>query len=88
MKTIIIESIGYIGVILNTISTLPQLIKTYKTKDVNGLSFSFIFCWAIGCACMTCYAVLTTSTIPTIINYGLNVVFPLILLTMYYRYKK
>ena len=87
MENILIEALGYLGILFNTISSLPQLIKTYRTKDVKSLSFSFIFCWAIGCASMTAYALLTGSALLNILNYGINVVLPLILLWMYWKYK-
>ncbi len=87
MEKIIIETIGYVGVILNTLSTLPQLIKTYHTKDVNGISMNFILLWAIACGFLTIYAWLTLAPIPTLVNYALNVLFPGLLLIMYFKYR-
>lgn len=36
------EVIGYIGSVLLILSLSPQLIKTYKTKNANDISFIFI----------------------------------------------
>lgn len=35
---IVFESIGLLACVCTSISFIPQAIKTFKTKDVNGLS--------------------------------------------------
>lgn len=87
-KEIIIELIGYAGALINTVSTVPQIIKTYLTKDVTSLSILFLLSWFLGCLLLFIYILLTSGTIPLYINYICNVLFPLILIIMYYKYKQ
>lgn len=49
-----IEVIGFIAAVLTTAAFLPQVYKTWKTKDVSGLSlpmllmfFTGIFLWLV-----------------------------------------
>jgi len=88
MRYVIIELIGYLGIFFNTMSTLPQIIKTYNTKDASSLSFLFLLFWALGCGLLLIYSILTHFTIPIAINYITNVVFPCILIFMFLKYKK
>ncbi len=43
-----IETIGFIAAILTTAAFLPQVYKTWKTKDVSGLSFSMLLMFFVG----------------------------------------
>lgn len=83
-----IEFLGYLGAIINTVSGVPQIIRTYKTKDVYSFSCSFIFSWALGCGLLLIYSFLTIYTLPVIINYSLNTAIPVVLLIMYVIYRK
>lgn len=40
---IIFNIFGYMGGVLIIIFMIPQLIHTYKTKDVKGISYIFVF---------------------------------------------
>ena len=42
------EIIGYIAALLTTISFLPQVIKTIKTKDTEGISLSMYLLFVTG----------------------------------------
>lgn len=83
-----IEIIGLLGAFINTVSVLPQLIKTFKTRNVESLSLSFISYWFIGCFLLLVYSTVTSPTLPILLNYGLNSFFPLVLILMYLKYKK
>lgn len=85
---LLIESIGYIATIINTVSVLPQIVKTYKSKDVSSLSLSFLLYWVIGCGLFLIYTLLTDGTLPVILSYALNTVFPSILIVLYLKYRK
>lgn len=82
-----IELVGYTGALINTVSTVPQIIKTYKTKNVDSLSALFLLSWFFGCLFLFIYLLLTTVTIPLLINYICNVVFPLVLIIMFFKYR-
>ena len=49
------EVIGYIGSVLLILSLSPQLIKTYKTKNANDISFRFIAMQIITCLVLLTY---------------------------------
>ena len=82
-----IEVIGYVGAIVNTASALPQLLKTFNTKNVSSLSLTFLWTWLVGCLLLLIYSSFIHFTIPIFINYSLNIIFPALLIIMYYKYK-
>ncbi|MDD4333029.1 MAG: SemiSWEET transporter [Patescibacteria group bacterium] len=70
------DIIGYLGGIFTTISFLPQVIKSYRTKSANDLSSGMIFATLIGTAFWIIYGFLINS-VPIII---MNVIFEIIVL--------
>lgn len=56
------ELIGYIGAIFLTITLIPQLWLTYKTKKVDDISFGFIGLQMITCVFFLTYGILINST--------------------------
>jgi len=48
---------GYIGSFMLIITFFPQVYKTIKTKDVDGLSKHFLLLNLIVCICWTVYGV-------------------------------
>lgn len=53
-----IEYIGFVAAFLTTISTLPQLISTIKTKNVQGISLNMFLTLGIGVAVWLMYGIL------------------------------
>ncbi|MDD4556330.1 MAG: SemiSWEET family transporter [Alphaproteobacteria bacterium] len=49
------EAIGVLAGVLVMSASLPQLIQTLKTKNVEGLSFYTFFVWAMGALCWCVY---------------------------------
>jgi MtN3 and saliva related transmembrane protein len=49
--------IGIIAVLLTTSSIIPQLIKTYKSKEVNDLSLIQMLVLFIGVGCWLAYGI-------------------------------
>lgn len=43
-----IELLGYVAAFLTTVSFLPQVIKTVKTKDTSGISLNMYIFFVIG----------------------------------------
>tara|TARA_Y100000590_G_C15707005_1_gene1009003 strand:- start:317 stop:673 length:357 start_codon:yes stop_codon:yes gene_type:complete len=78
-------TIGYIGSILVTFCMLPQVYKTYKTKNVEGLSISFIILQILSSVCYIIYA-MYEKTLPIMISNCATVFLSLILIILYYRY--
>ena len=84
------EVIGYIGSVLLILSLSPQLIKTYKTKNANDISFRFITMQIITCLVLLTYTSLNLY-IPLMIANGailLEFIFFLILKLTYDKNKQ
>lgn len=89
MESLVIEMIGYTGTFFNAIGSIPQLMKTIKTKDVNGISLAFLIYWALGCGSLMIYCdLIGTLTWPLGINYGFNILVPSVLMYYYFKYRK
>jgi MtN3 and saliva related transmembrane protein len=84
----IIEIIGHLGALLLSVSSAPQLIKTFKTKDITGLSLNMLLLWGFGCLFMGIYVVFTTAQTPLVINYVLNTALVFTNIFLFFRYKK
>lgn len=85
---IVIELIGHIGALLLSLSSAPQLYKTFKTKDITGLSLPMLLLWGFGCAFMGVYVLGTTQQLPLLINYTFNTTLVFTNIVLYLLYKK
>lgn len=56
-----IELIGLVAALLTTSAFVPQVIKTYKTKNVEGLSFAMYFVFFIGVLLWLVYGIFIES---------------------------
>ena len=50
--------LGYFAGFLTTVSLLPQVIKTWKTKSANDFSLTMLLIWWTGIACWVAYGFL------------------------------
>lgn len=82
-----IETIGFLGAALLTISAIPQAIKTYKSKKADDLSISMLLSWSIGCFLMFVYVLLTSADIPLLVNYLLNTIVSVGIVVLYFKYR-
>lgn len=82
-----IEIIGHLGALLLSLSSAPQLITTYRKKDVTGLSLNMLLLWGIGCALMGVYVLFTSRQTPLLINYALNTALVFSNIVLYVKYK-
>ena len=55
------EIIGFIAAILTTAAFLPQVYKTWKTKDVSSLSLPMLLLFFVGIAGWLVYGILINS---------------------------
>jgi MtN3 and saliva related transmembrane protein len=55
------EIIGFIAAILTTAAFLPQVYKTWKTKDVSGLSLPMLLIFFVGIIGWLVYGILKQS---------------------------
>jgi uncharacterized protein with PQ loop repeat len=82
------EFIGYLGSFLLAIHTLPQIIKTVRTKDVQSFDALFLWFWFWGIFCLLVYVLLSPIILlPLLVNYIIGVLSVGILLFSYYKYK-
>lgn len=82
--------LGWTATTLFTICYIPQIIKTYKTKTVEGLSFWLLAIQFMGNVVALCYATLIHQA-PLQTKYILALVFLSICLAVYirvYRHQK
>ena len=78
------ETIGWIGSILLAFCGLPQAIESWRTKNSDGLTWSFLLMWGVG-EIFTIIYILPKWHWPLIFNYTANIIF--IGIILYYKIK-
>ena len=78
------ETIGWIGSILLAFCGLPQAIESWRTKNSDGLTWSFLLMWGVG-EIFTIIYILPKWHWPLIFNYTANLIF--IGIILYYKIK-
>ncbi len=76
------QILGYTATFLFTICYIPQIIKTYQAKSVEGLSFWLLFLQFIGNIIALWYATLIAQA-PLQLKYVLALVFLTVCLLLY-----
>lgn len=77
---------GFIGAFLLTITLMPQLYLTLKTKEVKNLSLGFLFLQELTCIFFLIYGLLL-GEIPLIAANSITVTQSLILIILKLKYK-
>ena len=80
------EIIGLVAAVLTTISFLPQVFKTYKTKDTSGLSLTMYIVFFIGVILWTVYGIYINS-LSVILANSITAILALYLIFMKLSYK-
>jgi MtN3 and saliva related transmembrane protein len=80
------EIIGLIAAFITTASFLPQVFKTYKTKDTSGLSLTMYVTFFIGIVLWLIYGIHLKS-VPIILANAITAVLALSLVIMKLKYK-
>jgi MtN3 and saliva related transmembrane protein len=84
-----IEIVGLIAATLTTIAYVPQVIKTWKTKDVSTLSLTMYIVMFLGVSMWFTYGILLKSIAIVLANIVTGILtFTLIFLKLKYRRKK
>lgn len=78
------ETIGWIGSLLLAFCGLPQAWESYKTKNSDGLTWSFLLMWGVG-EIFTIVYIIPKWHWPLIFNYTANIIF--ISIIVYYKIK-
>lgn len=76
--------LGWIATVLFTICYIPQILKTYRTKTVDGLSFGLLFISFIANIIALWYAILIKQP-PLQVKYFLALLFLGICLYLYLK---
>ncbi|MDP2962501.1 MAG: SemiSWEET transporter [Sulfurimicrobium sp.] len=71
MSTELSELVGYPAAILTTIAFVPQAWKSWRTRDLSGISLPMYALFTLGVAFWLAYGLLITST-PIIIGNGIT----------------
>ena len=83
----LIETIGFIAAILTTTAFLPQVYKSWKTKDVSGLSLPMLLIFFIGVSTWFVYGFLKESPSMVFAN-GITIISSFLLLYFKLKYGK
>ncbi|KAJ9105421.1 hypothetical protein QFC21_001792 [Naganishia friedmannii] len=81
---------GTIGAVLWSIQIIPQIWKSYRTKDTEGLSTFLMFIWALAGFFLGTYAIVQNINIPIILQPQLFSTFAALSTAqcLYYNHKK
>ena len=79
-----VDIIGYLAACLTTFSFLVQAIKSWRTKDLSGISVGMYSMFASGVALWLVYG-LAINSMPLIVTNALTLVFALSILVMKIR---
>lgn len=80
-----IDSIGSVAAALTTLSFVPQAIKTFKTRDVSGISLGMYAAFTLGVALWLVYGCLLGAW-PIIIANAITLALALAILVMKLRF--
>ncbi|TNJ44217.1 SemiSWEET family sugar transporter [Tamlana fucoidanivorans] len=81
------EFIGFLAAVLTTAAFLPQVYKTWKTKDASSLSLPMLVIFFIGIVCWLIYGVLIDSPSMIFAN-SITLISSFLLLYFKLTYKK
>ena len=79
-----VDIIGYLAACLTTFSCLVQAIKSWRTKDLSGISVGMYTMFASGVALWLVYG-LVINSMPLIVTNALTLAFALSILAMKIR---
>lgn len=80
-----VELIGGLAALLTTVSFLPQVVQTWRSKSAEDLSIGMLATFTVGVCLWLLYG-LALGSIPMIVGNALTLVQALLLVAMRYRY--
>lgn len=87
MHQLLIDFTGWMNMFLFSVVTIPQIIKTVKTKVVSGVSVSVYYILLVANIDALIYALLINQP-PLVVKYIFGLVTTIIYLYVYYKYGK
>lgn len=85
MKEIITEIIGYVAAVLGTSLMIPQVIKSFKTRQTSDLSLVMSIFYLLNCVVWNIYGILILSN-PMILCNSIGILIAITLLTLKIKY--
>jgi MtN3 and saliva related transmembrane protein len=82
-----IEGIGLLAAALTTYSFVPQVYKTWKTKDVSAFSMTTFSMFFIGIVCWLIYGIYKQSLSMILAN-SITMILSFIILIFIFKYRK
>ena len=82
----LIDSIGAIAACLTTVSFVPQVWQTFRTRDVSGISLGMYSLFTVGVALWLVYGILLMAW-PLIVANAITASLALAILVMKLRYR-
>jgi MtN3 and saliva related transmembrane protein len=80
------ELVGYLAASLTTCAFVPQVLHTFRTRDVSGISLGMYGVFAAGVACWLLYGWLVGAW-PVIVANAITLLLALAILLMKLRYR-
>ncbi len=81
-----VDLIGYLAATLTTASFIPQVVQTFKTRDVSGISLLMYSAFTIGIGLWLVYGILISAW-PIVIANCITLSLAVTILTMKLRYQ-
>ena len=86
MNATLTELIGVVAAVLTTISFVPQVWHSFKTRDVSGISLVMYSIFTVGIALWLVYGILLNAW-PLIVANGITLSLAMAILLMKLRFK-
>ena len=86
MNASLTELIGVVAAMLTTISFVPQVWHSFKTRDVSGISLVMYSIFTVGIALWLAYGILLNAW-PLIVANGITLTLAMAILLMKLRFK-
>ena len=80
------EIFGYLAAFLTTFAFLPQLVKTWKTKSAEDLSYLMLFFFLLGVLCWILYG-LYINSVPILLANLITFLINVLILIIKIKYK-
>ena len=80
------ELIGYLAAILTTVSFVPQVWQTFRTRDVSGISLGMYIAFACGVSLWLTYGVLVAAW-PIVVANAITLALAIAIVAMKLRYR-
>ena len=86
MNATLTELIGVVAAVLTTISFVPQVWHSFKTRDVSGISLVMYSIFTVGIALWLVYGILLNAW-PLIVANGITLTLAMAILLMKLRFR-